>query len=135
MLYQKIVVYLHRKTKDKQTTTKIERDKKMKIYAIKSNDTRSGYRYYMRNALAKMMGATTWQLRLTDTDNETVDKDSHLYYEGNDASVILDEIYRNNGWGVWAITEVKQNTGSILDDVFDNAEPRQYLISLEEVSE
>lgn len=102
----------------------------MKIFAIKNKETRCGYNLCTRSYVKKhILDGSVWQLRLADTDNETIDINNHVFYEGDNANELLSVIESNNGWGVFGITEVKTKAGNILDAFFST--PRQYVISLE----
>lgn len=104
-------------------------EKIINVVAIKSDDTRLGYNLYTRQWVEKhILAGRMWRMQLTETDNKTVKEDSHIYYEGNDPEAIMDELERNGYWGVWALTEQKQESDGILDTFFANEPPRQIII-------
>lgn len=108
----------------------------MNVFAIKSNSARLGYNLYTRQWVeTHILSGRTWRMQLTDADTNEAKEDSHIYYEGGDSKVIMDEIERNGYWGAWLLTEQKQKSGNILDDFFANEPPRQLIICMTRVTD
>ena len=71
---------------------------------------------YTDEGFAKRLGKTSsWRLQLASIDN-TIDDNSHVYYEGNDIGKMLSLIQEN--WGTWVITEVPDDDNTTGLEVF-----------------
>lgn len=103
------------------------------VYVVRDKSHRDGISLYSRKCMLKMLGNATWRVQLMETDG-TYNPDSRVFYEDNDAEDVLRQLVAD--WGVWSLKEIIDEDDEMekfFQSTFGKREPRQYIISLNEI--
>lgn len=103
------------------------------VYAVRDKRHRDGISLYSRKYMLRELKGRTWCVQLMETDG-TFNSDSHVFYEGSDADEVLQCVLPN--WGIWSLKEIidkNDEMEKLFQSTFGETEPRQYIISLNEI--
>lgn len=114
----------------------------MKAYIVNTDNHRDGFTLFTRNGLVKKLDPNDrrnrlYRLQILDTDCKTIAQDGYVYYEGQNVSEAIDEIYRCDNWGVWVITvtTVRPDNNQMVDALFgfDIAHTKTYIVRTQDI--